>query len=172
MSVETLLVIFVGVTALAFTMQCLSVWWAARAIRQLTGRLEVQSHDVERKLRVVQERLLAVSEDLKPLRASAEHVGANVNEVSETLRRRAGDLDKFIDELMGLGREQASKIDYLVTDTVQKFEQTTEIIQKDVLRPAVEISAFIKGLRSGLAVLFSKQPASKPVDAAEEELFI
>ncbi len=172
MTVETLLVIFVGVTALAFTMQCLSVWWAARSIRQLTGRLELQSREVERKLRIVQDRLLTVSQDLTPLRASAEKVGANVNEVSETLRRRADDLDKFIDELMDLGREQASKIDYLVTDTVQKFEQTTEIIQKDVLRPAVEISAFIKGIRSGLAVLFSKQASSKPVDTSEEELFI
>lgn len=172
MTVETLLVIFVGVTALAFTLQCLSVWWTARSVRQLAGRLELQSRDVERKLRLVQDRLVSVSQDLKPLRSSAEHVSANVNEVSETLRRRAGDLDKFLDELMDLGREQASKIDYLVTDTVQKFEQTTEVIQKDVLRPAVEISAFIKGIRSGLAVLFSKQTSSKPVDASEEELFI
>lgn len=172
MNVDTLLVIFVGVTALAFTLQCLSVWWAARSIRQLTGKLESQSREVEGKLRIVQDRLLEVSKDLQPLRASAEDVGAGVDQISRRVRQRAEDVDQFLDELMTLGREQASKIDYLVTDTVQKFEQTTEAIQKDVLRPAVEISAFFKGVRSGLAVLFSKQTASSQSKSPEEELFI
>ncbi len=172
MTVETLLLIFVGVTALAFTLQCLSVWWAAREIRLLATRLETQTREVEGKLRIVQDRLLEVSEDLRPLRSSAESVGANVNQISQTIRQRADDIDRFVNELMDLGREQASKIDFLVTDTVQKFEQTTEVIQKDVLRPAIEISAFIKGLRSGLAVLFSRQKPPKSPESAEEELFI
>ena len=172
MTVETLLLIFVGVTALAFTLQCLSVWWAAGEIRRLAGRLETQTREVEGKLRVVQDRLLEVSEDLRPFRTSAETLGADVSLISETVRRRADDMDQFVNELMNLGREQASKIDFLVTDTVQKFEQTTEVIQKDVLRPAVEISAFVKGIRSGLAVLFSRQKPAKSPESAEEELFI
>lgn len=172
MTVETLLLIFVGVTAVAFTAQCLSFWWAAKSIRQLTGRLEAQTREVEGNLKIVQNRLLEVSEDLRPLRSSAETLGSDISQISRTIRERADDLDQFINELMGLGREQASKIDFLVTDTVQKFEQTTEVIQKDVLRPAVEISAFIKGIRSGLAVLFSREKPAKSSSSSEEELFI
>ena len=58
-------------------------------------------------------------------------------------------------------------------DTVQKFEQTTEMIQEDVLKPAVEIASFLKGLRAGLTYLFNKKTSVPPTEShPEEELFI
>ncbi|MFQ5738144.1 MAG: hypothetical protein ACE5JX_03985 [Acidobacteriota bacterium] len=171
MAVESLLVLFVGVTAVAFTVQCLSVWRTSRSINRMVSRLQRQVEQVESKLRVVENRLLEVSGDLKPLGTMAEKISAGVTLVSERVRGRAEDLDHLIDELAAVAREQASKIDYLVTDTVQKFEQTTEVIQKDVLRPAVEITSFVKGVKSGLEVLFSKRSGtSEP--PREEELFL
>jgi hypothetical protein len=79
----------------------------------------------------------------------------------------------LIEEVIDLGREQVSKVDYLVTDTVQKFEQTTETIQKDVLRPAIEVSSFIKGIQAGIAVLFSRGTSDNPAQtSSDEEMFI
>lgn len=172
METELLLVIFVGVSALAFTVQCLAVWHASRAVKELSEKLTKQSTEMESKLTVVQDRLLEVTEELKPLGNMAQNVSRNVDEVTQTIRVRSEDIDLFLDEVVGIGREQASKIDYLVTDTVQKFEQTTETIQKDVLRPAIEISSFVKGLRAGLGVLFSGDRSEPGDSGKDDEMFI
>lgn len=172
MSTETLLLIFVGVTALAFTVQCLSIWSTSRTVKAIAERLERRSHEVEGKLRTVQDRLLELTEDLKPVKASAQDLGAGLEEIATRLKERSQDADNFVQEMMTFGKQQTSKIDFLVTDTVHKFEQTTEVIQRDVLRPAIEISSLVKGVRAGLNVLFSREPESRAERVQEEELFI
>ena len=71
---------------------------------------------------------------------------------------------------MTVGQEQAAKIDYLVSDTLGKFEETTETIQKDLLKPAIEIASFVRGIRSGIDALFSRRRGVEK--KSEEELFI
>ncbi len=173
MNIEILLLVLVGVTALAIILQGFSIWWASRSITLLADRLENQVGEFGSKLNIVQTRLVEVSENLKPLRTAAEEASTSFNEISSILKQRASDLDSFVGDLLSVGRNQVSKIDYLVTDTVQKFEQTTEIIQQDMIRPAVEISSFVKGIRAGLGVLFSSQKPTRSKDmASDEELFI
>lgn len=170
-NLETLLVLFVGVSAFSFVLQCFAVWRASSAVRDLTHQLERKSAEMEIKLTLVQDRLLSVSEQLGPLKGIAESVRETAEEISETVRSRAEEIDRFLSELQRVGQEQAGKVDYLVSDTVQKFEQTTEVIQKDILRPVVEVSAFVKGVRSGLGVLFSHDREESQQEA-EDELFI
>ena len=173
MNIEILLLVLVGVAALAMILQWLSIWWAFRSITLLAGRLESQVREFGNKLDVVQTRLVEVSDNLKPLRTAAEEAGASFNEVSSILKQRATDLDGFVGEVLSVGRNQVSKIDYLVTDAMKKFEQTTEMIQQDMLRPAVEISSFAKGIRAGLGALFASKEQKRSKDApSDEELFI
>ncbi len=172
MSTETLLLIFVAITTVAFSVQCVSLWMTSRTVRAVAQRLEQRSQEVERKFRDLQARLLEISEDLQPLQLSAQDLGNNLDEISSRIRERSRDIDAFVQEILAVGRQQADKIDFLVSDTVQKFEQTTEVIQKDVLKPAVEISSFVKGLRAGFNVLFSKSDSTRADRPQEEELFI
>ncbi len=173
METEVLLLIFVGVSAFAFTVQCVAVWKASRSVQELSDKLARQSTEVQGRLNAVQDRLLEVSEEWRPLGRVAQAVGHNVEEISNAVRLRSADLDELIEEVIDLGREQVSKVDYLVTDTVQKFEQTTETIQKDVLRPAIEVSSFIKGIQAGIAVLFSRGTSDNPAQtSSDEEMFI
>lgn len=172
MDTETLLIIFVGLTALAMVIQCAALWSSARSVRSLSLQLKQQSADLERRLSDAQSRLLEVSEQLQPLGEVAENIRRNVDEVSGTIQTRAEDIDRLLSEITQLGREQASKVDFLVTDTIQKFEETTESIQKDVLRPAVEIAAFAKGMKAGIDVLFARKAKDPAHSTQEEELFI
>ena len=99
MSVEALLVWVVVVSAGAFVIQVLSVWRASQAVRRLTERLSQQSQEVDSGLKVLQSRLLELTEDLKPLRAMAENVSRSVDEISEAFQTRADDVDEFVGEL-------------------------------------------------------------------------
>jgi uncharacterized protein YoxC len=168
---DTLLIIFVGVSALAFVLQSISMWRTFRTVQEVVERLNKQSQDLQREVRQVMVRVNETAEDLKPLALMAQDVTENLKTMTVTVRERAQDLDQFIQEMLQAGRDQAAKVDYVVTDTVQKFEQTTELIQRDVIRPAIELSSFLKGVKTGLDYLFTrKRSPQSPTD--EEELFI
>ena len=156
---------------LAFVFQIVAVILTARSVRQVTAQIEKQSKDLEGTLSQVQSRLLEVSESLEPVRAVAQDFAANLGNMSETLHNRAEQADAVIKDLMSVGQDQAAKIDFLVSDTVEKFERTTETIQKDLLKPAIEISSFIRGIRSGIDALFSRRQSAEE-KSGEEELFI
>lgn len=171
MNADTLLIIFVGVSALAFVLQSISMWRTFRTVQEVVERLNKQSQDLQREVRQVMVKVNETADSLKPLALMAQDVTENLKTMTVTVRDRAQDLDQFIQEMLQAGRDQAAKVDYVVTDTVQKFEQTTELIQRDVIRPAIELSSFLKGVKSGLDYLFTRKRSPKsPTD--EEELFI
>jgi ABC-type transporter Mla subunit MlaD len=167
--VEILLVVFVGVSAAAFIVQSVAMWRAFQTLRGATQRLQAQSEGLQKDLQEIAARLRETVDSLKPLGHMAEETGAQLQEVLRMGRSRAEDVDSFLKDMVQVGREQAAKLDYVVTDTVQKFEQTTEIIKRDILRPAVEISAFFKGVKSGLEYLFAKRRPSAEPETPEEE---
>ena len=170
-SVEIWIPAIALLAVLAFIFQIVAVILTARSVRQVSAQIERQSKDLQGTLSQVQSRLLEVSESLEPVRAVAQDLATNLGNMSQTLHNRAEHANAVIKDLMTVGQAQAAKIDFLVSDTVQKFEQTTEAIQKDLLKPAMEISSFIRGIRSGIDALFSrKQPVEEKT--GEEELFI
>lgn len=172
MSLETLLILFVGVTVFSFVVQCFAIWKAASSVNSLTARVEAQSDQIEKRIGIIQDRVMRLTEDLQPLRQTATELSGTLQELSGRLRTRSQEVDSFVGDLMHVGREQASKIDYVVADTVQKFEETTSTIQRDLLKPAVEISAFVKGVRAGLEALFSRPSKSQKESAGDDQLFI
>ncbi len=173
MNLETLLLVFVGISAVAFVLQCLSMWTAARSIAKTVQRLERETKELQGDARELIQRAQGIVESMAPLGRIAESLKANMDLISQMVKERAQDLDQFVQEMTEMGREQASKVDHVVTDTVEKLEQTTEMIHQDVLKPALEISSFLKGIKAGLYYLFNKKtppPTSK--SPSEEELFI
>ncbi len=173
MSGEELLVVLAGLCLVVLLAQGIVLWQTARIVKGLSQRIESRSRKLEENVRDLTANMHEITENLKPLSELSEDLGTNVEEISALIQQRSRDFDAFAEQVLKVGREQASKIDYVVTDTVQKFEQTTAVIQRDILRPAREISALVKGLRTGLSYLFSKKPPpddeTKP---AEKELFI
>ncbi len=173
MHIETLLVIFVAITAVAVGLQSVFMTMTARSILELTQRLEQQAIRFESDTQDLMNRARTVVERAEPLGRIGENVSTTVNLVSEMIATRARDIDQLMQEMVQFGREQASKVDHVVTDTVEKFEQATELIQKDVVQPAAEISSFFKGIRTGIAYLFNRKTSAPPAESyPEEELFI
>ncbi len=169
MNAETLLPIVVLVAAGVFILQCLSVWLALRKVRRVAERVEKQAEDLKKELTAITATTRQVVESFKPLTGIVEEIQSSASFLSRTIRERGQDLDQFVQEMVQSGRDQAAKIDYVVTDTIQKFEQVTEAIQKDVLRPALEISSFVRAIRSGLDYLFTNKKSPPPTERSPEE---
>lgn len=76
---------------------------------------------------------------------------------------------------------QVRRVDGLLADTIEKVEETTDVIRKVVLRPIgplVDVAAFLKGIRRGLEVYQQlggferRERVPSGYDEDDEHLFI
>ncbi len=177
MSIEVLLIIIVSVSGVALVLQGIAVWQASREVREAVRRLNQRSESLEKEAKQVLEQMKGFSSSLDILGKVSGNLGRHVEEISELFAVRTREIDQLVVELTEVARKQAANVDEVVSDTVKKFEDTTHVIQQDVLRPAVEVSSFLKGVKTGLGYLFSKKNVKSPEEMLadeyeEEELFI
>jgi len=173
LTVEVLLVIFVGVTALSIVAQAVVVWRTMRSTDDAVSRLSRISNDLEQDARDVLTRFQDIVSGLEHLKSVFENLSNRAEDVNRMVETRTRDLDQLVDRFVEVGKRQADKVDETVGDTVAKFRQTTDIVQQDLLRPIVEISSVIRGLKVGVDYLFSRRPDDKSVrDFPEDDLFI
>ncbi len=172
MSIETLLIVFAFVMMVSMVFQVFIFWRLADSAEKLMGRLEKVSGDLEAEAREIVDRLEGIVASFENLRHVSEGVERRAHEINQMFGERARDVDQLVARLVEVASRQADKLDSVVTDTVEKFEETTAVIQQDIVRPVVEISSLVKGLKTGLEYLFSKKQLSSDQRYPEDELFI
>lgn len=176
MSPEALLIIFVGVTAVALSAQSWVIWRAFRSVNHLTERAEKLMDQLENEADEIVAQVRSVAESLQPIARMSEDVQQRADALVQMFDRRSEDLDALVGELIDIARHEAAKVDEAVTDTVDKFEEATGLIQQDVLQPVVEISSFVKGMKTGLEYLLNRRPRTsapqQEAPSSEEESFL
>lgn len=173
MSHESWLIVFVAVTAVAFLTQAVAVFLIATRVRDVSQRVTDASDQMRKRVDVL---LLGANDlvrSLKPLAVLAQSIGANVGAISATARDTSAEISQVALQATETVRSQLAKLDFVVTDTAEKFEKTTAILQRDVLMPVVEISSIIRGIREGVEFLMSRKgQLGEKRSADDEEMFI
>jgi hypothetical protein len=163
----TVALILVAIAVLMQAGSMLGIWLA---VRKLPGQIENVRVDVKQRLDpLAQSALEIVNNSREPLRA----ISANLVEISQMLRDRTTSADQVAAELLDKSRLQIVRVDRMVTDLVEKVETTADSVQKGVLGPIQEVSAVVKGVRSGLEFLFRRRRVTNVSEATQDEqLFI
>jgi hypothetical protein len=120
---ETWVVVFLGVIAVAGAVQAGFLVAMALAVIRLTARIDA-----------LQEKL---DQRIAPALEGLDRVGRNLAEISD------------------LATVQARRIDLMLTDTIEKVEETVTIAQRLVarpLRPFSHLVAVLRGIRKGIGV--------------------
>ena len=172
MAVETLLIIFAFVIMLSMAFQAFFFWRLADSSKRLVERLERVSSELETEAGDIVDQLRGIVASFEHLRHVSEGIEGRANEINQMFGERVQDIDQLVGKLVEVGSKQADKVDCVITDTVEKFEETTAVIQQDIVRPVVEIASLVKGLKTGLEYLFSKKQISPEENYPEDELFI
>jgi hypothetical protein len=97
-------------------------------------RLGIEGKKFAARIDAMQDRL---EREVKPALEQVRRVAQNLGEISDTAVL------------------QARRIDILLSDTIEKIEDTTTTVQRALLRPLgplADIMAFLKGIRRGLDV--------------------
>ena len=172
MPVEQLLMIFAIAIAVAMVCQAIFVIRLSLSSKRLVEKLERVSDELEGEARGLIGQLQEIVDSFEHLRRISERVESRADEFSQMFGDRVRDIDELMGQLVDVGSRQAEKVDVLVTDTIEKFGETTDVIQQDIVRPVVEISSLVKGIRTGLEYLFTKRQIRSEEDYPEDELFI
>ncbi len=163
----TVALILVAIAVLMQAGAMLGIWLAVRRVPEQIDHVRA---DLKQRIDPLANSVLeVVNNSREPLQT----ISKNLAEISTMLRDRTSNADQVAAELLDKSRTQIARVDNMVTDLVEKVETTADAVQKGVLVPVAEVSAVIKGVRSGLEFLFSRRRVTNVSEATQDEqLFI
>ena len=159
---EGLLTLFVALTAIAIITQA----GVLVGIYVMSRRL---SEQVERFMKDTREMIV-------PIRSIAENLrvaSANIVEIGLSARDQFRRVEAMVTDTGEALHVQLERFDRVSQNIMDRINETAEIVQDSVVRPAREVAAVSKGLTRGFGAFFFGRGRST-VDQArqDEELFI
>ena len=159
---EGLMTLFVALTAIAIIAQA----GVLIAIYLMSKRL---SDQVERFMRETREMMM-------PVRSIAENfrvASANLVEIGISARDQFRRVEAMVTDTGEALNIQLARFDRVSQDLMDRINETADIVQDSVVRPAREIAALAKGLSRGFgAFLFRRSRSTVDQARQDEELFI
>ena len=159
---EGLMTLFVALTAIAIIAQA----GVLIAIYLMSERL---SEQVERFMRDTREMMM-------PVRSIAENfrvASANLVEIRISARDQFRRVEAMITDTGEALQIQRARFDRVSQDLMDRINETADIVQDSVVRPAREVAAIVKGLSRGFgAFLFRRSRSTVDQARQDEELFI
>lgn len=159
---EGLLTLFVALTALAVITQA----GVLVGIYVMSKRL---SDQIERFLKESRDMMVPMKSIVENLRTAS----SNLVEIGLTAREQFRRVEAMVTVTGQTLNVQLERFDRVSNSIMDRINETAEIVQDSVVRPAREVAALAKGLGSGFAAYVFRRGRST-VDQArqDEELFI
>ena len=171
----TLLTIFIVVTAVAVLIQMGILIGMFVSMKKTSARLEALADEVHRRGLPVLDALHTI---LVESRVNVGNITSNLAVATAGIKNQVAHLNEVLDDLVDRARLQVIRSDQIVGRTLDKVEETTEVVHETVLSPVKQVAAIMRGLSAGFEYLFGRhsdrRPASREAARAsqEEEMFI
>ncbi len=160
--------IFIVVAAVAIIAQTGILIALFAAFKKSSARMETLATEVHARAIPTLE---AAQGLLVSTRPKVETIVDNLSAASTTLRGQVERIDATLDDVIDRTRLQVIRADELVTRTMDKVEETTDMVQHSVISPIRKASGFLQGVTAGLSILFRR--GRQPGDGIpRDEMFI
>jgi len=140
------------------------------AVRQSSARLEALADEVRSKVLPTAELAQSMLTEARP---KLETLITNLSDSSTILHTQLERLDATVHDVVDRARLQVIRADELVGRTLDRVEQTTDLVHKTVVSPVRQVSGLFQGVMAGMEFFFSarnRQRSRAPV--AQDEMFI
>jgi methyl-accepting chemotaxis protein len=169
---DTVLSAFVIIACLAIVIQAGILLGMFLGLRKTSARVEDIAKQVENRALPLLDSAKNILDDSGP---RLKEITTNMAEISTRLRGQAERMDSTFSDLVDRTHLQVIRVDELVSRTLDKVEETTEMVQSTVVTPVKQMSAIMQGLSVGIGT-FLQRRRKAAIDAAtaveDEELFI
>jgi len=149
-----LLMIFVGMVAIAMMIQAIAVVVVAVGARKASKQLLAIAEEVKAKTLPAIEKTQIVLHDLHP---KVRVLTDNLVETSHIVRSKAQELDSTITEVNERARAQTARVDDMVSSVLDTTSGIASTIQKGVQVPVREFNGLMNGLKAGIDVLVGRK---------------
>jgi methyl-accepting chemotaxis protein len=163
------LTIFVAVTAAAVVLQACVMLGMFLAVRKSGAKVEALTEEIRTKVIPAAETVHALLIEVRP---KIETAVANVSESTTMIREQLQRIDATVSDIVDRSRLQVIRADDLVSRTLDKVEETTEIVHQSVISPVRQISGVIRGLTAALEYLTHMRRRNGEVTVPQDEMFI
>jgi methyl-accepting chemotaxis protein len=166
---NTLLIIFIAVTAAAVLLQAGILAGMYFSMRKTSAKVESLAEEVKTKVLPTAELAHSMISELRP---KIETLVDNVSVSTTVLRTQLERIDATLTDIVDRTRLQVIRADEFVTGTMDKLEETRDAVQRTVVSPARHISGLVHGLTVGVEAFFSRRRVRNSVNAQQDEMFI
>jgi hypothetical protein len=145
------LTVFIGLTGIAVLLQA-GVLLAMYLTMRKTGiRMEALATEVRTKVMPMVDKADVMLTEIHPkIQVIADHV----QETTALVRNEVERVDATINDVVDRARLQIIRADELLTRTLDRVEQTSDVVHKTVISPVRQVSGLVQGLTAGLEFFF------------------
>ena len=168
---DNLLRIFIAVTTFAVVVQAGILIGLYLAVRKSTARMEALATQLTSKAVPTMETVQSLLAELRP---KIETLTTNLAESSTVVRTQLGRIDATLTDALDRTRLQVIRADELLNRTMDKVEETSEIVHKTVISPLRQVNGLMAAISTGVEV-FLGQKRRHPKNGAgvpQDEMFI
>ena len=172
---ENLIPLFIALTGAAVLLQAGILTALYLGVRKTSARMEALAEEVKTKAVPALETAQAMLTELRP---RLQVVADNLMETTIAVRSQVERMDATVTDVVDRARLQVIRADDLLTRTLDRVEETSDMVHKTVVSPVRQFSGLIQGVTAGIEFLLGgrgrrnggSREARRPVP--QDEMFI
>jgi hypothetical protein len=173
---ENLTPLFIALTGAAVVLQAGILAALYLAMRRSSARMEALAIEVKTKALPTLETAQAMLAELRP---KLTVIADNLTETTHSVRSQVERMDATVNDVVDRARLQIIRADELLSRTIDRVEETSDMVHNTVVSPVRQFSGLIQGVTAGLEFLLggrggrkngSNRDARRPVP--QDEMFI
>lgn len=148
------LTVFIALTGIAVLLQAAVLLAMYFAMRKSSERMEALAGEVKSKLLPAFEQGHQMLTEMRP---RLEVIMENLQSSTTVIRSEVERVDATVNDVVDRARLQVIRADELLSRTLDRVEQTSEMVQRTVVSPVRQLSGLMHGLSAGLGFFFGRQ---------------
>jgi len=168
---NNLLTAFIALTAFAVLIQAGILVALYLAVRKTTAKMEAMTLEMKNKAIPALE---TTQDMLVQLRPRIETMAVNLSESTTIVRSQVGRIDATLSDALDRTRLQVIRADELLNRTMDKVEETSDVVHKTVVSPLRQVSGLMSAITTGVEVFLGqkrRQPRNG-MGVPQDEMFI
>ena len=168
---QTLLIVFIVVTALAVVIQAGVLVSLYISVKKSSSRMESIAGDLQRRAAPALDAATAI---LNNSRGNLQTLTENLAATSTSLRNQVERVETTMGDIIDRTRLQVIRADEMVSRTLDRVEETSDFVQHTVISPVKQLAGLVSGVTVGLDAFFRRRkgPQRSQTQTEDEELFI
>ena len=151
---DTLLKLFIAVTTIAVVVQAGILVGLYLSLRKSSAKIEVLASEVLNSALPAMETVLGMMVELRP---KIEAMTVNISESSALVRNQLGRIDATLTDALDRTRLQVIRADELLNRTMDRVEETSEVVHKTVLSPLRQVNGLMAAISTGVDVFLGQK---------------